>query len=81
MEEDYIGSQCPKFRELQRLRRRNRRRGEEKKMRTIMMMKNKNKEKYIIIWGHAVAQWLRHSATNRKVTKSISEGVWSFSLT
>jgi hypothetical protein len=26
-------------------------------------------------WGHGVAQWLRHCATNRKVTGSIPDGV------
>ena len=26
-------------------------------------------------WGHAVAQWLRHCATNRKVAGSIPDGV------
>jgi hypothetical protein len=28
--------------------------------------------------GHAVAQWLRHCATNRKVTGSIPNGVTGF---
>jgi hypothetical protein len=28
--------------------------------------------------GHAVAQWLRHCATNRKVTGSIPDGVTGF---
>jgi hypothetical protein len=30
---------------------------------------------YLKIRGHAVAQWLRHSATNRKVAGSIPDGV------
>jgi hypothetical protein len=30
---------------------------------------------FIYLWGHAVAQWLRHSATNRKVAGSIPDGV------
>jgi hypothetical protein len=29
----------------------------------------------ILIGRHAVAQWLRHCATNRKVVESISDGV------
>jgi hypothetical protein len=28
-----------------------------------------------VIWGHAVAQWLRHYATNRKVAGSIPDEV------
>jgi hypothetical protein len=28
-----------------------------------------------IIWGHAVAQWLRHCSTNQKVAGSIPDGV------
>jgi hypothetical protein len=28
----------------------------------------------IVKWGHAVAQWLRHCATNRKVPGSIPDG-------
>jgi hypothetical protein len=28
-----------------------------------------------IKWGHAVAEWLRHCATNRKVAGSIPDGV------
>jgi hypothetical protein len=30
---------------------------------------------YLYTWGHAVAQWLRHCATNRKVAGSIPDGV------
>jgi hypothetical protein len=30
---------------------------------------------YVVIWGTAVAQWLRRCATNRKVTGSIPDGV------
>jgi hypothetical protein len=30
---------------------------------------------HIIILGHAVAQWLRHCAANRKVAGSIPDGV------
>jgi hypothetical protein len=30
---------------------------------------------YVEVWGHAVAQWLRHCATNRKVVGSIPDGV------
>jgi hypothetical protein len=26
-------------------------------------------------WGHAVAQWLNHRATNQKVAESIPDGV------
>jgi hypothetical protein len=33
-----------------------------------------------IIWGTAVAQWLRYCATNRKVTGSIPDGDWIFPL-
>jgi hypothetical protein len=36
---------------------------------------------YILIfkfWGHAVAQWLRHCATNRKVAGLIPDGVGFF---
>jgi hypothetical protein len=29
-----------------------------------------------LYWGHAVAQWLRHCATNRKVAGSIPDGVF-----
>jgi hypothetical protein len=29
----------------------------------------------VATWGHAVAQWLRHYATNRKVAGSIPDGV------
>jgi hypothetical protein len=29
----------------------------------------------IILKGHPVAQWLRHCATNRKVVRSIPDGV------
>jgi hypothetical protein len=28
-----------------------------------------------LVWGHAVAQWLRHCATNLKVAGSIPDGV------
>jgi hypothetical protein len=28
-----------------------------------------------VVWGHAVAQWLRHCAKNRKVAGSIPDGV------
>jgi hypothetical protein len=28
-----------------------------------------------VVWGHAVAQWSRHCATNRKVAGSIPDGV------
>jgi hypothetical protein len=28
-----------------------------------------------VSWGHAVAQWLRHCATNQKVAESIPDGV------
>jgi hypothetical protein len=34
-----------------------------------------NCKTYIFDWGHAVAQWLRHCATNRKVAGSIPDGV------
>jgi uncharacterized Fe-S cluster-containing radical SAM superfamily protein len=34
--------------------------------------------KVLHIWGHAVAQRLRHSATNRKVAGSIPDGVLEF---
>jgi hypothetical protein len=30
---------------------------------------------YILLLKHAVAQWLRHCATNRKVAGSIPDGV------
>jgi hypothetical protein len=30
------------------------------------------------VWGSAVAQWLRHCATNRKVAGSIPHGVTGF---
>ena len=30
---------------------------------------------YILLWGIAVAQWLRCCATNRKVAGSIPDGV------
>jgi hypothetical protein len=31
-----------------------------------------------IVWGTAVAQWLRYCATNQKVTGSIPDGVMEF---
>jgi hypothetical protein len=37
-----------------------------------------NSLRYLLIRGHAVAQWLRHCATNRKVAGSISDGVTGF---
>jgi hypothetical protein len=36
---------------------------------------------YRLHLGHAVAQWLRHCATNRKVAGSIPHCHWIFSLT
>jgi hypothetical protein len=30
---------------------------------------------FTIMWGHAVAQWLRHCATNRKVAGLIPDSV------
>jgi hypothetical protein len=31
--------------------------------------------RYSYVMGHAVAQWLRHCATNLKVARSIPDGV------
>jgi hypothetical protein len=39
------------------------------------MTKLKNYSCYKFMVGHAVAQWLRHSATNQKVAGSIPDGV------
>jgi hypothetical protein len=36
------------------------------------------KPAYIYIAGHAVAQWLRHCATNRKVAGQIPNGITAF---
>jgi len=33
-----------------------------------------------ILWGTAVAQWLRSCATNRKVAVSIPDGISGFSI-
>jgi hypothetical protein len=33
---------------------------------------------YLLLPGHAVAQWLRHCATNRKVAGSIPDDVVGF---
>jgi hypothetical protein len=41
----------------------------------IQLVSNKISEQHYVLLGHAVAQWLRHCATNRKVAGAIPDGV------
>jgi hypothetical protein len=48
----------------------------------VMQWRRKDWMKYGGNGGHAVAQWLRHCATNWKAAGSIPDGInWNFSLT
>jgi hypothetical protein len=42
---------------------------------TLKPVVNKNIHVYWTYWCYAVAQWLRHCATNRKVAGSFTDGV------
>jgi hypothetical protein len=48
--------------------------GEERGVYGVLVGKPEEKRK----WGHAVAQWLRHCATNRNVAGSIPDAVRIF---